>query len=233
MSRSQRLFDLLQLLRCHKYPVSGDYLAQELGVSIRTIYRDIATLQAQGAEINGEAGVGYVLKPSFTLPPLMFTAQELEALRLGSEWVSKQASGEFGSAAQNAMAKIASVLPSGHNAKLLDDVIRVASIIEVPEANIAISDIKLAIQQQRKAQIRYRDARDNLTKRMIWPVLIGLFQHYYVLAAWCEKRQGFRNFRLDRIEQWQVCDQKYPRKRHDLLKEWQQLEGISDKRIGY
>ncbi|WP_375320098.1 HTH domain-containing protein [Aliivibrio logei] len=91
MSRSQRLLDLLQLLRCYKYPVSAESLANKLDVSVRTIYRDIATLQAQGAEIEGEVGLGYILTPGFDLPPMMLTVEELEALRLGAEWVAKQA----------------------------------------------------------------------------------------------------------------------------------------------
>jgi predicted DNA-binding transcriptional regulator YafY len=111
MSRSARLLDLLQLLRRHRQPVSGDNLARELGISIRTLYRDIATLQAQGADITGEPGIGYILKPGFMLPPLMFSEDELEALVLGSRWVSKRAGGPLGKAAENALAKIASVLP--------------------------------------------------------------------------------------------------------------------------
>ena len=88
MSRASRLLDLLQLLRRHRAPVTGPALAQELGISIRTLYRDIATLQAQGADIQGEPGLGYVLRPGFTLPPLMFSADEIEALVIGSRWVA-------------------------------------------------------------------------------------------------------------------------------------------------
>ncbi|KAJ34485.1 hypothetical protein BW45_03595, partial [Agrobacterium tumefaciens] len=88
MSRSQRLLDLLQILRSHRMPVSGAALAAKTGVSLRTLYRDIATLQAQGADIEGEAGVGYVLRPGFLLPPLMFSQHEIEALVLGSRWVA-------------------------------------------------------------------------------------------------------------------------------------------------
>ena len=90
MSRTERLLDLIQLLRRHRAPVAGPTLASELGVSIRPLYRDIATLQAQGADIEGEPGLGYVLRPGFTLPPLMFSADEIEALVLGSRWVARR-----------------------------------------------------------------------------------------------------------------------------------------------
>ena len=233
MSRSQRLFDLLQLLRCHKYPVPAECLAQELNVSTRTIYRDIATLQAQGAEVDGEAGVGYLLKPTFTLPPMMFSSDELEALRLGAEWVAKQANGEFSESARNAIAKISAVLPSDHQAKRSEEIIRVASIIEIADLGFELSEIKLAIKHQNKAQIHYTDAKAKVSSRVIWPMLIGVFENCYVLVAWCETRNAYRNFRLDRINQWTKQDEKYPKSRSSLLKEWQSMEGITDKVIRY
>ena len=233
MSRSQRLFDLLQLLRCHKYPVTADYLASELNVSTRTIYRDIVTLQAQGAEIDGEAGVGYQLKPTFALPPMMFSMGELEALRLGAEWIAKQANGEFSESARNAIAKISAVLPADHQAKRSEDIVRVASIIEVAELSIELSDIKLAIKQQNKAEIHYTDAKAKVSSRVVWPMLIGLFEQHYVLVAWCEVRSAYRNFRLDRIAEWTILEEKYQRTRHDLIKDWQIMEGIADKVIRY
>ncbi|MEZ8242359.1 helix-turn-helix transcriptional regulator [Vibrio splendidus] len=233
MSRSQRLFDLLQLLRCHKYPVTADYLAIELNVSTRTIYRDIVTLQAQGAEIDGEAGVGYQLKPTFTLPPMMFSTEELEALRLGAEWVAKQANGEFSESVRNAIAKISAVLPADHQAKRSEDIVRVASTIEVAELTIDLSDIKLAIKQQNKAEIHYTDAKAKISSRIVWPMLIGLFEQQYVLVAWCETRSAYRNFRLDRITEWTILEEKYQHARHDLIKDWQNMEGIADKVIRY
>lgn len=233
MSRSQRLFDLLQLLRCHKYPVPAEHLAQKLNVSVRTIYRDIATLQTQGAEIEGEAGLGYILKPTFTLPPLMFSAEELEVLLLGADWVSKQANGEFSDTAKNAIAKISAVLPTNHVAKRNEDLMRVASIIEVPEVTTELSEIRHTIKQQYKAKIDYKDAQEQTSSRTIWPMLIGLFQRHYILVAWCETRSAFRNFRLDRIEHWQTLEPKYQPLRSELLKEWRQFEGIGGKEIRY
>lgn len=106
MNKTERLLNLLQILRSYRYAVSGERLAERLGVSIRTLYRDIAALQAMGAEIEGEAGVGYILKPTFFLPPLMFTQTELQALLLGTQWVSQYGDAPLSEGAKNALNKI-------------------------------------------------------------------------------------------------------------------------------
>ena len=111
VARSERLLTLLQTLRRYRRPVTGTVLAEETGVSLRTLYRDIASLQAQGAMIEGEAGIGYVLKPGFMLPPMMFSEEELEALVLGSRWVARAAEPRLANAGADALAKIAAVLP--------------------------------------------------------------------------------------------------------------------------
>lgn len=233
MSRSQRLLDLLQLLRRYRYPVSAEELANRLHVSVRTIYRDIATLQAQGADVEGEAGLGYVLKPSFDLPPMMFNVEELEALRLGAEWVVKQANGEFSEAAINALAKISAVLPSEHEAKHTESVIRVASAFKAPELIVKLAELKTTIQKGHKAEILYEDAKGAISKRVVWPILIGMFEQHNILVAWCEKRNEYRNFRLDRIQFFLPLESKYERSRHALLCEWETLEGIDHKCFHY
>ncbi|CAM2783710.1 YafY family protein [Vibrio mytili] len=233
MSRSQRLLDLLQLLRRYRYPVSAEELANRLDVSVRTIYRDVATLQAQGAEIEGEAGLGYILKPSFDLPPMMFSLEELEALRLGAEWVVKQANGEFSEAAINALAKISAVLPPEHEAKHTESVIRVASAFKVPELTVKLAELKTTIQKGHKAEIHYEDAKGLISKRVVWPILIGMFEQHNILVAWCETRNDYRNFRLDRIQSFSQLESKYTRSRHALLSEWESLEGIEHKRFRY
>src|SRR3954454_16786968 len=111
MSRAQRLLDLIQLLRGYRRPVSGAVLAEVLGISLRTLYRDIDTLNAQGAQIDGEPGIGYVLRRGFMLPPLMFSEDEIEALVLGTRWVARRTDKKLRGAAANVLAKIAAVLP--------------------------------------------------------------------------------------------------------------------------
>ena len=225
MSRAQRLLDLIQVLRRHRHPVSGQSLADELGVSLRTLYRDIVTLQGQGARIDGEPGLGYVLKPGFMLPPLMFTEEEIEALVLGSRWVAKRADKRLGTAARDALAKIAAVLP----ADLREDLD--ASTLLVATGPVAAGDAELAtvrdaIRNERKLDIRYRDVRDAESARRIWPFAVGFFDRTRIVAAWCEVRKGFRHFRTDRIVALTPTDIRYPRRRQVLLKEWREAEGI-------
>lgn len=226
MSRSQRLLDLLQLLRRHRYPVSGAFLAETLGISLRTLYRDIATLQAQGAVIEGAPGVGYVLKPGFTLPPLMFSQEELEALVLGSRWVAKRADPALQTAAQDALAKLAAVLPADLKTALDDNALLIGPSAVQTSDLVDLSEIRRCIRSERKLTVRYRDLKGAVTERTLWPFALGYFDGLRVLVAWCEMRAAFRHFRTDRIEMATVQSARYPRRRQILLSQWRLSEGI-------
>jgi predicted DNA-binding transcriptional regulator YafY len=227
MSRAARLLDLLQLLRNRHQPVTGPDLARELGVSIRTLYRDIATLQAQGADIQGEPGLGYVLRPGFTLPPLMFSADEIEAIVLGSRWVAARADDtRLSASAQQAMSKILAVLPAELRDRAEATNLMVARIGLEP-AQVDAGQIRLAIRNERKLAIRYDDLSGAATERVIWPFMIGFFEKVRIVAAWCEMRQDFRSFRVDRISAMTVSEERYPRRRAVMLKEWREREGIA------
>jgi predicted DNA-binding transcriptional regulator YafY len=224
--RAQRLLDLIQVLRRHRLPVTGAALAEELGVSLRTLYRDIATLQGQGATIDGEPGLGYVLRPGFMLPPLMFSEDEIAALVLGSRWVADRADTPLGSAARNALAKIAAVLPPD-----LRDDLDASTLLIGPGPIIAAGDMELAairqaIKAERKLAIAYRDGRATDSERVIWPFALAFFDRVRVVVAWCELRQSFRHFRTDRIASLTLTDVRYPRRRQVLLREWRVAEGI-------
>lgn len=219
MSRSERLLDLIQILRRHRRPVSGRTLAGEMGVSIRTLYRDIATLQGQGAPIEGEAGLGYVLKPGFMLPPLMFTDEEIEAVVLGSRWVAKQPDKRLSAAATDALAKIAAVLPDDLREDLDATALLVGPGAEATEG-IDLGLVRLAIRNELKLGFLYRDGAGAQSQRMVWPFAIGFFDKVRVLVAWCETRQDFRHFRADRMSGLNATDVRYPRRRQSLLKEW-------------
>ena len=227
MSRASRLLDLIQNLRNRRSPVSGPALADELGVSIRTLYRDIATLQAQGADIRGETGVGYVLLPGFTLPPLMFSPEELEALVLGSRWVAARADDKrLGRAARQALSKIGAVLPAP-----MRQVIDVATLVVVgrPEGQPPAVDpglIRDAIRLERKLGITYTNQAGTATERTIWPICIAFFDDSRVVTGWCELRQAYRNFRIDCIGSLVPTDIRYPRRRDAMLKQWREEEGI-------
>lgn len=226
MSRAQRLLDLIQILRRHRQPVAGNALADELGISLRTLYRDIATLQSQGARIDGEPGVGYILRPGFMLPPLMFSEDEIEALVLGSRWVGERGDMRLGAAARNALAKIAAVLPPDLRDDLDANALLVARAEPISAGDADVAAIRQAIRNERKLAISYRDADARATERTIWPFAIGYFERTRVVAAWCELRQDFRAFRTDRIATLTATDTRYPRRRLVLLKEWREKEGI-------
>jgi predicted DNA-binding transcriptional regulator YafY len=228
MSRAQRLLDLIQLLRRHRFPVAGAVLADELGVSLRTLYRDIDTLKAQGAPIDGEAGVGYVLRPGFMLPPLMFSEEEIEALVLGGRWVAGRTDEPLGRAARNAIAKIAAVLPDD-----LKDSLETSTLLIGKDQRIAAGDTELptvreAIRTERKLRIGYLDNEEKNTRRTIWPFALGFFERVRIVVAWCELRNGYRHFRTDRISTLKMLDARYPRRRLALLKEWRAVENVPE-----
>lgn len=226
MSRTSRLLDLIQNLRNRRAPVSGPVLAAELGVSIRTLYRDIATLQAQGADIRGEPGLGYVLLPGFTLPPLMFSADEIEALVLGSRWVARRAADtRLSAAAANALGKITAVLPPELR-DLADNASLLVGAGEPLPAAVELGAIRLAARNERKLRIAYRNAGGADTERLIWPFAVGFFERVRVVMAWCELRADYRMFRLDRIAAMEPLPERYPRRRSAMLKEWREREGI-------
>jgi predicted DNA-binding transcriptional regulator YafY len=216
----------MQLLRRHRYPVAGATLADALGVSLRTLYRDIAVLQAQGAHIEGAPGLGYVLKPGFMLPPLMFSEEEIEAIVLGSRWVAKRTDGVLAEAAANALAKIAAVLPSDLRTSLEASTLLIGPGDPLPPMLVDLTVIREAIRAERKLQLSYRDEAGRVSERVIWPFALGFFERVRMIVAWCELRDGFRHFRADRIEAMTVTQTRYPRGRRTLLKMWRETTGI-------
>ncbi len=227
MSRTQRLFDLIQILRRYRYPVSGKCLASELGISLRTLYRDIATLQTQGALIEGEPGVGYVLRPGFMLPPLMFSEEEIEALVLGSRWVARRTDKKLGLAATNVLAKIAAVLPEDLRYQLEFSGLLIGpakTLLEHDDEKEAL--VRHAIRKENKLQMTYTDAKGDDSQRIIWPLALGFFEEVHVIVAWCELRQDFRHFRTDRIVTLTRLETRYPKRRQTLLKKWGELHNI-------
>jgi predicted DNA-binding transcriptional regulator YafY len=220
MSRAERLLDLIQLLRRHRAPVAGAAIADELGVSLRTVYRDIATLQGQGADIEGEPGLGYVMRPGFTLPPLMFSIDELEALIVGAGWVRRQTDDtRLSGAAANLISKVSAVLPPALREELDSATLWVNSKRALP-SRVDPGMLRDAIRKEQKLRIGYRDEAGNETERVIWPFMIGFFEERKVVGSWCELRNDFRTFRVDRIASAAATGERMPRRRAVLLKEW-------------
>jgi predicted DNA-binding transcriptional regulator YafY len=221
----------MQVLRRHRFPVSGERLAGELGVSLRTLYRDIATLQQQGAEIDGTPGRGYVLKPGFMLPPLMFTEEEIEALVLGIRWVASRPDPALSRAGQSALARIGAVLP-GDLREQLDQTTLFApagpgqAAIPPPDGLPLLPRLREAVRGELKIRIAYRNESGADSERVVWPIAIAYFDQVQVVSGWCELREDFRNFRIDRIRNLVLTTERYPRGRDDLLPGWRQANGI-------
>ena len=226
----------MQTLRRYREPVSGAVLAHEMGISLRSLYRDIASLQAQGAQIEGEAGLGYVLKPGFVLPPLMFSKEEIEALVLGSRWVASRADTKLGEAALNVIAKISAVLPQDLRHELESSTLLIGPSAQdnfnASSSNTfsdaAVASIRQAIRAEQKMALSYRDGKGKETARIVWPFAMGFFETTQIMVAWCELRTEVRHFRADRIGSAELLPERYPKRRMVLLKEWRQSQGISD-----
>ena len=226
MSRSERLFDLLNVLRRHRRPVSGKVLAQEMGISLRTLYRDIASLQAQGATIEGEPGIGYVLRPGFLLPPLMFPPEEIEALVLGSRWVVERADVRLRDAALSALARIGAVLPPD-----LRDEMDSSALFVVPGASAPLDTVdpallRKAIRTETRLILFYSDEAGVASQRVVWPFALAFFDRVRLVLPWCELRQDFRSFRTDRISAVELGQGRYPRRRQALMKAWREQEAL-------
>jgi predicted DNA-binding transcriptional regulator YafY len=208
--------------------VTAAVLATELEVSVRSIYRDIATLIAQGAPIEGAAGLGYVLRPGFLLPPLMFGDDEIDALVLGLRWVAQSGDDPLGMAAADALAKIAAVLPAALRDQAEDAGLLAGPGEPVAPALIDLADLRRTIRAERKLRISYVDGKGRRSERTIWPFALGFFDGLRIVAAWCELRQDFRHFRTDRIIGAAPTGERYPRRRRVLLAKWRTGESIAE-----
>ena len=220
MDKTERLFAVMDALRRHRRPVTAATLAQEQGVSVRTLYRDVQTLIGLGAPIDGEAGVGYMLKPGFFLPPLMFTPEELEALVLGARWVGAQPDDGLGAAAQNALAKIATASPEDLRDRINDTGLWPVAVWGTKKPMPILGQVRLAMRTEKALQIAYSDEAGNPSDRTIWPVQLAYYEGKQTIAAWCCLRSAFRNFRTDRIVSLTVTDERYGKRRVVLEREW-------------
>lgn len=225
MQRAERLLDLIQSLRRRRRPVTADTLASELNVSVRTVYRDIAALMRQGVPVRGEAGIGYVLDAGFDLPPLMLSPDEIEAVLVGMRWLAERADPVLARAAEDVVSKVAAVLPAHLKPILLDGALFAPAYgRDTPVDVVDIAGVRAAIRQGRKLQVHYRDEAGRASQRMIWPIGMTFYERVRIVIAWCELRQAFRHFRTDRITELVLREERYPARRADLFKRWQQEE---------
>jgi predicted DNA-binding transcriptional regulator YafY len=231
MRRADRLFEIVQILRRKKATRAAD-LAALLEVSERTIYRDVSDMVARGVPIDGEAGVGYILRPGFDLPPLMFNQNEIEALLLGARIVQSWADPELADAAAAAMDKIGAVSPEPLRRHL--ELVRLWAPADHARETITIDQAALrhAIRDQRKVRFTYRDLDGISTERVVRPLIMAFYGPVWLLAAWCELRNGFRVFRIDRMSAFVTLDEKFEPQPGETARDFLQQDAARKTRMG-
>lgn len=221
MRRTERLFTIIQVLRARRRPVTARELADELEVSLRTIYRDTAELIAQRVPLRGEAGTGYVIDSGYDLPPLMLTPDELEAAMLGAAWVAQRGDASLSRGARSLVEKLGQVVSKDLMPVLLDASLRPACLRPTIVDALDMATVRRAIRERWKVEIAYADGEQRATTRTIWPFMIAYMEEVRILAAHCELRGGFRHFRTDRIREARVLDARYPESQRSLRRRWE------------
>jgi predicted DNA-binding transcriptional regulator YafY len=221
MRKADRLFEIIQILRRSKKPVTADDMAAELETSKRSVYRDISALLAQRVPIRGEAGVGYVLERGLDMPPLMLTSDEVEAAVLGAQWVMARGDPQLARAAQDLMAKIEASVPERLRPYIEEPAARVPPGWRPPENSaIDLARVRAAIHAGKKMALDYRDVEGRASRRVIWPILLGYFETTRLICAWCETRKDFRSFRADRVVSAEFLNDRYPERPAHLRAKW-------------
>jgi predicted DNA-binding transcriptional regulator YafY len=206
MRRADRLFDIIQTLRSAKRPLTAAALAERLEIGRRTIYRDIATLQARRVPIEGEAGIGYVLRRGYDLPPLMLTTIEAEAIAVGVGLVRRVRDDELLAAAESVLSKLTAVVPAPMRQSLAEPRIWVSPGDAKPPAGLDLAEVRSAIRSSRKLLIAYLDEQGAASQRTVRPLAMVYYVDATLIAAWCELRNDYRHFRVDRVRSCVALD---------------------------
>ncbi len=220
MRRADRLFDIIQVLRTAARPVTAAMLAERLEVTARTIYRDIADLQASRVPIEGAPGVGYVLRRGFDLPPLMFTSEEIDAIAVGARLVRRLKDAKLQAAAERVLGKLTDVVPQALRAHLSGTPYYVSEGSAPAVSGVDFAELRRAIHDTRKISIAYSDEAGRLTRRTIWPLAMAYYVDVTLVGAWCELRNDFRHFRVDRIADARLLDERFPQDNGKLMADW-------------
>lgn len=221
MRRADRLFQIIQILRRTTRPITAAALAEEIEVSKRTIYRDIADLIGQRVPIVGEAGLGYLLDPEYDMPPLMLTPDEIEAVVLGAQWVMGRGDKILSGAARDVIAKIAAVVPERLRPFIAQPSVGAKTGVAPPRDTVDTSELRRAIREGRKLRLNYRSDSGKETERTVWPVILGYSEASRMIIAWCELRQDFRHFRTDRMIGAEVLDTTNGLRKGELRRRWE------------
>ncbi|WP_184394011.1 YafY family protein [Rhizobium sp. BK650] len=222
MRKAERLFQIIQILRRSYRPITSAQIAEELEVARRTVYRDIAHLIGQRVPIEGEAGFGYVLDPRYDMPPLMLTAEEIEAVLLGVQMVAKLGDPAINTAARDVIAKIASTVPDHLLPFIAEPAVSLKPGEAIDSLTLDSRPIRRAIREGRKIELEYCAANGAITSRIVWPVLLGYEDEHCLLIAWCESKEAFRHFRAERILNLKVLEETVDLPRGKLRQQWLQ-----------
>lgn len=210
MRPADRLFRIIQLMRATGRAMTAAEIAEKMEVSRRTIYRDMEHLVGSGAPIDGEPGVGYLLREDFDAPPLVFTFEQLEALAFGVRAVQMLGDDSLGRAAREALEKLEASLPKEHVERLRRAPLRAFRSGSQGTIPASFDLVRKAISAHRKMEIGYRSLSGAVTRRVVRPLGLSAFGNLWLLTAWCELRDGFRDFRLDRVEDAILLDETFP-----------------------
>ena len=209
MRRADRLFQIIQLLR-RRQVVTAAALAQALEVSERTVYRDISDLVASGVPIEGAAGVGYMLRKGFDLPPLMFRDDEVEALVLGARVVTSWGDAQLARSARDALARVEAALPERLKERLARTPLYAPGFHVPPRVVAGLAALRAGVEERRKVRFGYTDLGASATERTVWPLGLFFWGSSWSMTAWCELREDFRSFRLDRMADLRVLEDRFP-----------------------
>ncbi len=200
MRKASRLFEIIQILRLSTRPVTAAEIGERLEVTVRSIYRDISALQAMRVPIEGGRGIGYILRPGFDLPPLMFSIEETEAIVLALALLERTGDDELKMAAKRVNQKIAGAMPAPLRQTLQTKALHAWGTIAPPPSGLDLALVRRAIRDERKLLIDYRDEFGRATERTIRPLALIYYSATAVMVGWCELRTAIRNFRADRVE---------------------------------
>lgn len=226
MSRTIRMFEIIQILRHANQPMTAMQIADILEVSKRTAYRDIATLKAMRVPIDGEAGIGYIMRPGFDLPPLHFTSTEIEAVIVGLSLLKRTGDIGLQHAAEQVVNKIHAAMPEDNNLEVAASQLQVSSWKSAPESSEIISLLRASIRETRCLKIDYENEQGKKTQRFIKPLGIIYYIEVVLLAAWCDLRQDFRHFRIDRISAAKPTKQEFEHQAKALRQKWLEVQNL-------
>ncbi|MGE0717806.1 MAG: helix-turn-helix transcriptional regulator [Alphaproteobacteria bacterium] len=222
--RADRLFEIIQILRAAGRPLTAAEIAERLEVTARTVYRDIADLQAHRIPIEGAAGIGYVMRPGFELPPLMLTIEEMEAIVTGISLLTRVRDPVLKLAASSVLEKVKAVVPPDLRPHIDYPALFVSDGSAAEPEGVEPADLRRAIRTGRKLRVRYVDAGGQASERTLWPIAVLYYVDATLIAAWCELRRDFRHFRIERITACEILAERYPESRRRLLAAWRAYE---------